>query len=207
VLPISFREAGASDVEALSRLLVSLYAHEAPGMLAGSLDAQAALTCRLLTSAPLGWRLVAEADGKVVATGSLATTEAPRPAVPASAVLSAPALLGPVDGVRTMVGALRGLATLTVAPDPEEALVHSFVVSEKHQGQGIGQALLTHLETLARAARKRRVVLQVVAGNTVARNFYRHAGYIEQPRHQTRAQRWIGFASLVMGKELGEARA
>jgi GNAT superfamily N-acetyltransferase len=206
VRPISFREAGESDVAALSRLLVSLYAHEAPGMLAGPFDARATLTCRLLTSAPLGWRIVAEVGGNVVATGSLATMEAPRPAVPSSAVLSAPALLGPLNGVRTMVGALRGLATLTAAPQPEEALLHSLVVSEAHQGQGVGRALLTHLETLAATAGKRRVVLQVVATNAGARDFYRRAGYIEQPQHRTPAQRWVGFPSVIMNKELRGAQ-
>lgn len=205
--PITFRGTGPSDVGPLSRLLVSLYAHEAPGMLAGPFDAQATLTRRLLTSAPLGWRIVALADGDVVATGSLATVEEPRPAVPSSAVLAAPALLGPLNGMRTMVGALRGLATLTVPPQPEEALLHSLVVSEEHQGQGIGRALLTHLETLAGTAGKRRVLLQVVATNTGARDFYRRAGYVEQPRHRTRAQRWIGFPSVIMSKDLGGAQA
>lgn len=207
VRAIGFREASATDVEALSRLLVALYAHEAPGMLAGSFDAQAALTRRLLTEAPPGRRLIAEADGVVVGTGSLATMEAPRPSVPPSVVLSAPAVVGPLDGLRTIVGALRGLATMTEPPAAEEALVHSLVVSDECQGEGIGRALLEQLETLAGTARKRRVVLQVVATNTGAREFYRVAGYIEQPRHLTPAQRWVGFPSVVMTKELSGAGA
>jgi ribosomal protein S18 acetylase RimI-like enzyme len=207
VRAIHFREARATDVQALSRLLVSLYEHEAPGMLAGSFDARAAVTGRLLASEPPGRRLIAEAEGIVVGTGSIATMEAPRPPVPPSVVLSAPAVVGPLNGLCTIVGALRGLATITAPPAAEEALLHSLVVSDECQRQGIGRALLQQLETLSRTAHKRRVVLQVVAANTGARDFYRGAGYVEQPRHLTPAQRWLGFPSVVMSKKLDEAES
>jgi hypothetical protein len=54
-----YDRATPQDVDALSELLVELYAHELPDMLHGPHRARAALTRRLLVAAPLGRRWTA----------------------------------------------------------------------------------------------------------------------------------------------------
>jgi hypothetical protein len=102
------REATTGDIGALSRLLVQLYAHELPGMLRGKVEAQVELARRLLHSAPLGRRWVLERAGEVVGMGSLATHDEPRPETPPRVLLQAPAVMGPLNGVRSILGAEGG---------------------------------------------------------------------------------------------------
>ena len=102
------RRATAGDIGALSRLLVQLYAHELPGMLRGEVAAQVELARRLLDSAPLGRRYVLERAGEVVGMGSLATHDEPRPEIPPRVLLRAPVVMGPLNGIRSILGAARG---------------------------------------------------------------------------------------------------
>jgi GNAT superfamily N-acetyltransferase len=199
---VTIREAEPGDVEALARLLVALYDHEVPGMLRGPYEKRLTLTRRLVTAAPLGQRYVVEHDSRVAATGSLATTERPRPSTPPSAILGAPLIVGPVNGVLTFIGGIRGMATMIPGPSAQEALIHSVVVSEHQRGGGVGRALLAFLEDKAREAGKSAAVLQVVASNAGARRFYRAAGYVEEPARLGVVQRLLAFPSVVMRKQL-----
>jgi N-acetylglutamate synthase-like GNAT family acetyltransferase len=132
------REATTGDIGALSRLLVQLYAHELPGMLRGKVEAQVELARRLLDSAPLGRRYVLERAGEVVGMGSLATHDAPRPDTPARVLLQAPVVMGPLNGVWTIVGAARGLLTIADPPERDEGQIHSVVVDATCRGEGSG---------------------------------------------------------------------
>lgn len=130
---LHFRGAVVGDIDALSRLLMQLYAHELPGMLHGPEAAQVEFARRILSAAPLGRRYVLERDGGIVGMGSLATDDEPRPDVPARALLPPPLLLGPLNGTRSLVGAARGLLTALGAPSRDEGQIH-YVETEHRPG-------------------------------------------------------------------------
>jgi hypothetical protein len=93
-------------------------------MLAGATESQVRLATTLLESAPLGRRYVLDVAGHIVGMGSLATRTEPRPAIRARAVLGAPRVMGAVHGLRSIVGAARGLLTIADPPDEDEAQIH-----------------------------------------------------------------------------------
>jgi ribosomal protein S18 acetylase RimI-like enzyme len=183
-------------------LLVQLYAHELPGMLRGDLEGQVELARRLLDSAPLGRRYVLERAGEVVGMGSLATHDEPRPEIPARVLLQAPLVMGPRNGVWSILGVARGLLAIADPPQPDAGQIHSVVVDRTHRGEGLGGVILRHLEQDAIALGKRRAVLQVITSNLGARAFYRSAGYTEtQLRHGLPRDR-LAYPSMLMRKEL-----
>jgi ribosomal protein S18 acetylase RimI-like enzyme len=196
------REATRDDIGALSRLLVELYAHELPGMLRGRIDGQVELARRLLHSAPLGRRYVLERAGEVVAMGGLATHDAPRPDTPPRVLLQAPLVVGPLDGIRSVLGAARGVLTIADPPEHDEGQIHSVVVDSTRRGEGLGGVLLKHLEQAAVALGKRRAVLQVVSSNVGARAFYRSAGYSEAALRRGFPKDRLAYTSVLMRKEL-----
>ncbi|MEU6777776.1 ribosomal protein S18-alanine N-acetyltransferase [Nonomuraea angiospora] len=79
--------------------------------------------------------------------------------------------------VALMDGEIIGYAGLAAAAD--QADVQTIAVLEKHQGTGIGGALLTEL--LAEAGRRgaREIFLEVRADNPRAQAVYRHYGFRE----------------------------
>jgi ribosomal protein S18 acetylase RimI-like enzyme len=199
------RQATPGDIGALSRLLVQLYAHELPGMLRGKVEAQVELARRLLHSAPLGRRYVLERAGEVVGMGCLATHDAPRPDTPARVLLQAPVVMGPLNGIWSILGAARGLLTIADPPARDEGQIHSVVVDETCRGEGLGGVILRHLEQDAIGLGKRRAVLQVITSNVAARAFYRSAGYSEaELRHGLPRDR-LAYPSVLMRRELATA--
>jgi len=171
----------------------------------GPARGQVELARRMVASTPVGSRLVVERDGQVVAMGSLATAEQPRPSTPASVVLGAPAVLGPVHGLRTVLGAARGLLSVAGPPTAAEAQLHSFVVDEQSRGQGLGGRLLARLEDDARAQGRTGVVLQVVTSNEAARAFYLAHGYRALADRPPVIGRLLGYPSVLMRKDLRPA--
>jgi ribosomal protein S18 acetylase RimI-like enzyme len=199
------REATTGDIGALSRLLVQLYAHELPGMLRGKVEAQVELARRLLHSAPLGRRYVLERAGKVVGMGSLATHDAPRPETPPRVLLQAPAVMGPLNGIWSILGAARGLLTIADPPEHDEGQIHSVVVDQTYRGEGLGGVILRHLEEDAIGLGKRRAVLQVITSNVRARAFYRSAGYSEAELQRGLPRDRLAYPSVLMRRELATA--
>jgi ribosomal protein S18 acetylase RimI-like enzyme len=199
------REATTADIGALSRLLVQLYAHELPGMLRGEVEGQVELARRLLHSAPLGRRYVLERAGEVVGMGSLATHDEPRPEIPPRVLLEAPGVMGPMNGLWTMVGAARGLLTIADPPRHDEGQIHSVVVDQARRGEGLGGVILKHLEEDAIGLGKRRAVLQVITANEGARAFYRSAGYSEAELRRGLPRDRLAYPSVHMGKEFATA--
>jgi ribosomal protein S18 acetylase RimI-like enzyme len=199
------REATTGDIGALSPLLVQLYAHELPGMLRGKVEAQVELARRLLHSAPLGRRYVLERAGEVVGMGCLATHDAPRPETPATVLLQAPVVMGPLNGLWSILGAARGLLTIADPPKHDEGQIHSVVVDEKCRWEGLGGVILRHLEEDAIGLGKRRAVLQVITSNVGARAFYRSAGYSEAELRRGPARDRLAFPSVLMRRELATA--
>jgi ribosomal protein S18 acetylase RimI-like enzyme len=202
---VQLREATARDIGALSRLLVELYAHELPGMLRGRREGQVELASRLLRSTSLGRRYVLDRDGEVVGMGSLATKEEPRPDIPPRVLLHAPFVMGPRNGIWSIVGAARGLLTIAAPPDRDEGQIHSVVVDETCRGEGLGGVILRHLEQDAVGLGKRRAALQVITSNVGARAFYRSAGYAEAELRRGLARDRLAYPSMVMRKELAAA--
>jgi ribosomal protein S18 acetylase RimI-like enzyme len=199
------RRATTDDIGALSRLLVQLYAHELPGMLRGRLEAQVELARRLLHSAPLGRRYVLERAGEVVGMGCLATHDEPRPETPPRVLLQAPVVMGPTNGVWSILGAARGLLTIAGPPEHEEGQIHSLVVDETFRGKGLGGVILRHLEEEAIGLGKRRAVLQVITANAGARAFYRSAGYSEAELRRGLPRDRLVYRSVLMHRELATA--
>jgi ribosomal protein S18 acetylase RimI-like enzyme len=205
VRPINLRRATTDDVGALSRLLVQLYAHELPGMLRGKVEAQVELARRLLQSAPLGRRYVLERAGEVVGMGSLATHDEPRPEIPPRVLLQAPVVMGPLNGIWSILGAARGLLTIADPPERSEGQIHSLVVDETYRGEGFGGVILRHLEEDAIGLGKRRAVLQVITSNVRARAFYRSAGYSETELRRGWPRDRLAYPSVLMRRELATA--
>jgi ribosomal protein S18 acetylase RimI-like enzyme len=201
------RTATTSNIGALSRLLVQLYAQELPGMLRGEVEAQVELASRLLRSAPLGRRYVLERAGEVVGMGCLATHDEPRPETPARVLLQAPVVMGPLNGFWSILGAARGLLTIADPPEHDEGQIHSVVVDEKYRGKGLGGVILRHLEEDAIGLGKRRAVLQVITSNATARAFYRSAGYSEAELRRGSARDRVAYPSVLMRRELTTRRS
>jgi ribosomal protein S18 acetylase RimI-like enzyme len=196
------RRATTADVGALGRLLVQLYAHELPGMLRGRPEARVEFARRLLRSAPLGRRYVLERAGEVVGMGCLATQDEPRPEIPPWALLRAPLVIGPLNGLWSMVGAARGLLTIADPPERDEGQIHSLVVDESRRAQGLGRVILDHLEQEAITLGKHYAVLQVIASNAAARAFYRSAGYSETELRRGPVRDRLAYPSVLMRREL-----
>ena len=77
-------------------------------------------------------------------------------------------------------------ATMTRVPNEEGdevpfeyAYVNDLVTAKSARGQGIGRALLRDAEALARAASAKWLRINVLAKNTVAREFYDRSGFEE----------------------------
>jgi ribosomal protein S18 acetylase RimI-like enzyme len=200
------RQAASSDIDALSRLLVQLYAFELPGMLRGDAAAQTEIARRLITATPLRGRSVVVRDGAVVATGSFATRDAPRPSTPPGALLALPSVMGARDALKSFVGVLRGMLTIAAPPAADEAQIHSVVVDDRARGQGAGSRIMQYLEREAAASGKRRIVLQVVASNAGARAFYRALGYEERGPAHGHIRNAIAFPSVLMYKDIQPGR-
>ncbi|MDQ7911167.1 GNAT family N-acetyltransferase [Phytohabitans sp. ZYX-F-186] len=143
-----------------------------------------------------------EEGGAVVAAGGIATTEEPRPATPASAILSAPLHMDPVRAALTIAGAVRGVLTIASPPAGDEVLLHSVVVAQTRRGRGLGRLLMDHLENEGRRRGKTRGVLQVISANTTARTFYRSLGYAERAHPVGPIARRFGYPSVMMHKPL-----
>jgi ribosomal protein S18 acetylase RimI-like enzyme len=186
-------------------LLVELYAHELPGMLRGRIEAQVELARRLLLSAPLGRRYVLERAGEVVGMGSLATHDQPRPDIPPRVLLQAPVVMGPLNGIWSILGAARGLLTIADPPEHDEGQIHSLVVDERCRGEGLGGVILRHLEEDAIGLGKRQAVLQVIMSNVGGRAFYRSAGYSETELRRGLARDRLAYPSVLMRKDLATA--
>jgi ribosomal protein S18 acetylase RimI-like enzyme len=196
------RRATTGDVGALSRLLVQLYAHELPGMLRGKVEAQVELARRLLGSSPLGRRYVLERAGEVVGMGCLATHDEPRPDTPPRVLLQAPAVMGPLNGIWSILGAARGLLTIADPPEVDAGQIHSVVVDQTCRGEGLGGVILRHLEEDAIGLGRRRAILQVITSNVGARAFYRSAGYSEAELRRGLPRDLLAYPSMLMRKEL-----
>jgi ribosomal protein S18 acetylase RimI-like enzyme len=160
------------------------------------------LARRLLDSAPLGRRYVLERGGEIVGMGSLATHDEPRPDTPPSVLLQAPVVMGPRNGIWSILGAARGLLTIAEPPERDEGQIHSLVVDDTRRGEGLGGVLLEHLEADAITLGKRRAVLQVITSNVGARAFYRSAGYSEAKLRHGLPRDRIAYPSVLMRREL-----
>lgn len=196
------RLASASDMATLSRLLVQLYACEVPGMLRGDRDMQTELARRLLSSAPLGRRYVVVHDAEVVAMGSLATRDEPRPATPPGVLLAFPSILGVRDALGSYAGVLRAMLTVAAPPAVAEAQIHSVVVDVDARGNGAGTLLMACLERQATALGNKRATLQVLASNSTARAFYRARGYVDKGPPHGRVRTALALPSILMYKNI-----
>jgi len=85
-------------------------------------------------------------------------------------------------GRQSLARAFRSLVMLSLfgaEPDPDRATAYigSLAVAPGWQGQGLGSALLAHMEEAARSAGKSRLALHVVDTNTGARRLYERHGF------------------------------
>ncbi|MBY5991792.1 GNAT family N-acetyltransferase [Ferrimonas balearica] len=73
-----------------------------------------------------------------------------------------------------LLNAFRGFSTFQCKPLMN---VHDVVVLSSHRGRGVSMALLEALERQARAMGCAKLTLEVLEGNSVARNAYRKFGF------------------------------
>jgi ribosomal-protein-alanine N-acetyltransferase len=74
-------------------------------------------------------------------------------------------------------GALLGFGIMFYASDDAHLLL--FAVRRAHQRRGVGSAILRWLEAVAREASAKRIRVECLRENSVARNFYCEHGYHE----------------------------
>jgi ribosomal protein S18 acetylase RimI-like enzyme len=146
--------------------------------------------------------LLLERAGEVVGMGCLATHDEPRPEIPPTVLLGAPVVMGPLNGVLSILGAARGLLTIADPPEHGEGQIHSVVVDETCRGEGLGGLILKDLEEDAISLGKRQAVLQVISSNAAARAFYRSAGYSEAELRRGLVRGRLAYPSVLMRKEL-----
>lgn len=102
---------------------------------------------------------------------------------------------GDISFVYVTAPEIAGFAVLNCS---EQALVALFV-SPQHAGQGVGKALLAHLEAHARASGIDRLTL---SASLNALPFYQQMGYVEQRRELFRTYSGAMLDSVVMEKRL-----
>lgn len=83
--------------------------------------------------------------------------------------------------------------------DPTSGKIDAIFVDPAHMGQGLGRAMLAHLERLARAAGLERIHLDATL-NAVA--FYRTCGFAGNTRAWYRSPRGIALECVPMEKPL-----
>ena len=81
-----------------------------------------------------------------------------------------------------------------------QAHLHLLAVDPRHRRKGIGRAMLGWLEKSCDTAAMHEIRLELRASNRIAREFYRHLGYVGKgviPDYYDRRE-----AALVFGKRL-----
>ncbi len=87
--------------------------------------------------------------------------------------------------------------------DRNTGYISSLAVDPAWQGQGLGGALLDHLETVSRGAGKTRLALHVIDSNSGAQRLYERHGFRQVARQRTLFTRRWGFgAQLYLVKPL-----
>jgi GNAT superfamily N-acetyltransferase len=81
---------------------------------------------------------------------------------------------------------LVGVGRCTHFSGAVDGYVGELVVSEDHEGQGVGRALMAAAEQWAVERGLTRMTLETGAGNAGARAFYRRLGYVEEEVRLTR---------------------
>lgn len=203
---LTIRSATSDDFPTLSDLMVQLYAAELPGALTG----ERALLSRVIrftleaqpAQALLNRYILADADGQTLATGMIQfPTIPPFDRAPDGTIAMALRTLGYRATGRLLLTVARSRVAVHVQHQADTALVHSYVVDERQRGQGFGRVMLNALEQKMTEAGCQWSELQVLAGNTVARNLYIRSGY----KDVGRPPRWaemLSWPSYVMRKAL-----
>lgn len=89
-------------------------------------------------------------------------------------------LIGAKDTQGHLVGTIIGILCIdTIGACDPYLLLENFVVSEKVRGQGIGKALISHMEDHAREKGCDFAMLVTAAWREKAHEFYRRCGYEE----------------------------
>lgn len=152
-MPVTFRKAAASDIDAVTAIYDAIIAEEEAGRAVTGwkrgvypvrATAEAALTC--------GDLFVAELDGRVAA----------------AAVLN-----------QIQVDVYAGAPWEFEAPDEEIFVMHTLVVDPAAGGHGLGRAFETFYEALAREYGCRYLRIDTNVRNTRARALYQKLGYKE----------------------------
>ena len=111
-----------------------------------------------------------------------------------------------VDGCRHVAvvaivdGECVGMARYIALPDEPGAAEVEVTVTDRYQGRGIGELLVTTCLDRARAARKRRVVISTGSRMTAAQRLYERLGFVRLPeRDWTPAP---GIDLLVYARDL-----
>jgi ribosomal protein S18 acetylase RimI-like enzyme len=74
------------------------------------------------------------------------------------------------------------LALIEMVPASNHLWIHNIAVSESHQRNGIGKALLSHAVSIARMTGFKEIRLNTNATFTANLDFYRHMGFLESGR-------------------------
>lgn len=86
----------------------------------------------------------------------------------------------------------------------DEYFLSNLAVTKRYRGRGIGEKMLTHVESKARALNLNRVGLMCAIDNRDARRFYKNHGYAIKAMHLESNQRvrYLGPGTQRMVKEL-----
>lgn len=201
------RPAEQKDVEAISRLLVQLYAAELPGALKGPVEKQEQLfrfTFKVNSENALKHRYVlCDENEAVVGTGMIQfADEAAFERAPDGLIAEARRVLGVANTLQLLLTVARSMVGVRKENDKDSAVIHSVVVDSSQRGKGAGTALMQGLEGAIRVRGVKKAVLQVLENNVEAIPFYTRLGY----RKTVRSPWWINllaWSSWRMEKLLG----
>lgn len=202
----TIRPATQTDVPAISRLLVQLYAVELPGALKGPVDKQAEMfhfTFEANGEIALRHRyVVCDSNGSVVGTGMIQFPNEPEfERAPDGTISRALHILGFFNTLQLFITVARSLVGVQKNRNPESATIHSVVTDGSQRGKGVGALLMAHLESQIRAKGLKYSVLQVIEKNVEAIPFYTKLGY-----QKTLQSPWwvslLAWSSFMMEKQL-----
>ncbi len=187
--PIEVRPARSEDLEMVAEVLVEGFRDKFRAAFGRHLERAGRVTARILAlEAPRGLPglYVAELDGRVAGTIALRRWNDPEP--------SPFRVLGILLGELGLWGGLRLVLYMSLLDQPAgryEVYISDVAVAAPLRRRGVGRAMLTYAEEMARRWNLHALVLDVSAENRAAIRLYRQLGYREERTRSSFLTRWL----------------
>ena len=202
----SIRPAQRSDFDAIAALLVQLYEAELPNAIVGTSSDLARILKFSLTAKDcqgLQGRYVAcSKTGEIIASITVERTgKEAFDRAPAGIIQQAFQSLGLRATCKLLLTVAKSIVPVPNPSSHDTAWVHSLIVAKAHRGQGLGKALMHHVETEMRQQDIAEIWLQVLAQNPAAIALYQTLNY-ETYWQSSQLQSKLTWPSYVLKKSI-----